>query len=50
MVTLEKPKGITVTIRDRQNNKSASITVYGEDLDTVKTIIENTFRKRDSSR
>ena len=35
MVTIDKPKSITVTVRDRRNNKSQSITVYNESLDDV---------------
>lgn len=32
MVTADKPKGITITIRDRKENKSKTITVYDTDL------------------
>lgn len=35
MVTINKPKSITITIRDRANNKSRSITVYNAKLDDV---------------
>jgi len=35
MVTLNKPKSVTITIRDRNANKSKSITVYGSELDDV---------------
>lgn len=35
MVTINKPKSVTITIRDRSKNKSKSITVYGVELEDV---------------
>jgi len=35
MVMLNKPKSITITIRDRFANKSKSITIYGAEMDDV---------------
>lgn len=40
MVTINKPKGITITLRDRQENRSKSITVYGVSLDELEKKIE----------
>jgi len=44
MVTIDKPKSITITIRDRQNNKSKSITIYNSGLDEVFHKIKNTVK------
>lgn len=45
MVIINKPKSITITIRDRDNNKSRSITVYNTTLQVVvekiKTALQN---------
>lgn len=38
-------KGITVTIRDRQKNKSRSFTVYADDLDHVVEVLKNAVEK-----
>ena len=35
MATIRKPKGITITIRDRKENKSRTLTVYGTTLDLL---------------
>jgi len=35
MVTIGKPNSITVTVRDRINNKSQSVTVYNKNLNDV---------------
>ena len=45
MVTINKPKSITVTVRDRKNNDSKSITVYNKSLDDVIEKIEDIFKK-----
>jgi len=39
MIT-EKPKSIIITIRDRKENKSKSITVYNTTLDDVERKIK----------
>jgi len=44
MVTINKPKGITITIRDRQDNKSKSITVYGISLEELQKKIEHALK------
>jgi len=44
MVTINKPKSITVTIRDRQNNESRSITVYNESLNDVVRKVEKLLK------
>lgn len=38
-------KGLTVTLRDRQDNKSKSFTVYSEDFDKVFDILQNAVKK-----
>ena len=35
MVTTEKPKSVMITIRDRKENKSKTITVYNTDLEEI---------------
>ena len=45
MVTINKPKGITITIRDRQENKSKTITVYDTDLEAIYKTIEKALNK-----
>lgn len=40
MVTINKPKGITITLRDRAENRSKSITVYGVSLEELEKKIE----------
>lgn len=35
MVTIEKPKSVMITIRDRRENKSKTITVYDTNLEEV---------------
>lgn len=44
MVTIHKPKSITITIRDRQNNKSRSITIYDSSLDKIFGKIKNAVK------
>jgi len=44
MVTIGKPKSITVTIRDRYSNKSQSITVYNATLEGVVKKVEKALR------
>lgn len=44
MVTINKPKGITITIRDRQDNRSKSITVYGTSLEELQKKIEQVLK------
>ena len=44
MVTIHKPISITITIRDRQNNKSKSITIYNSGLDKVFNKIKNAVK------
>lgn len=39
-----KPKSITVTIRDREENKSVSITVYGKSLNEVRAKIYSVMK------
>lgn len=41
----EKPNSIVVTVRDRKNNKSKSITVYDAGLDEVFKKIEKALIK-----
>jgi len=38
-------KGIMITVRDRQNNKSKSFTVYSDNLDKVIKILQDAIRK-----
>lgn len=38
-------KGITVTVRDRENNKSKSFTVYSDDLEKVYKILYEAIKK-----
>ena len=38
-------KGITVTVRDREKNKSKSFTVYSDDLDKVYEILQEAVKK-----
>lgn len=44
MITKEKPKGITITTRDRKNNKSKSITVYGSTIEEVIEKVEKALK------
>jgi hypothetical protein len=41
----EKPRSIAITIRDRKENKSKSITVYGVSLEEVYKKIEAVLKK-----
>lgn len=41
----EKPKSIIITIRDRKNNKSKSITVYDITLKEVYKKIESALKE-----
>jgi hypothetical protein len=43
MVTTEKPKSVTITVRDRKDNGSKSITVYNATLDEVYNKIKKLF-------
>ena len=43
MVSTIKPKSITVTVLDRNTNKSRSLTVYGSDLEEVYKAVKKTF-------
>ncbi len=45
MVTINRPMGITVTIRDRENNKSKSLTVYGASLNEVYDKLTRIFKE-----
>mgnify|MGYP001576212449 CR=1 FL=1 len=45
MVTSSKPKSITITIRDRENKKSRSITVYDTDIDEIEKLIKKALDK-----
>ena len=38
-------KGIQVTVRDREKNKSKSFTVYSDDLYKVMKILQDAIRK-----
>ena len=44
MVTINKPRGITVTVRDREDNKSKTITIYGTTLEEVHKKIEKSLK------
>jgi len=44
MVTTEKPKAIMITLRDRKENKSKTLTVYGASIEEVLNKIKKTFR------
>lgn len=43
MVTTEKPKGIMITIRDRKENASKTLTVYNATLEEVYNKIKKAF-------
>jgi len=45
MVTIGKPKSITITIRDRQINKSKTITIYNSGMDETFYKIKNAVKK-----
>lgn len=45
MVTTKKPKGITITVRDRRENESKSLTVYNTSLEEIYEKIEKAFNK-----
>jgi hypothetical protein len=45
MVTTEKPKGIMITIRDRKENASKTLTVYGTTLEEVYDKIKEVLEK-----
>lgn len=45
MVTIGKPKSITVTIRDRKSNKSKSITIYNASLEDVTKKVEKALKE-----
>ncbi len=47
MVTIQKPKGIMITIRDRKENKSKTITVYGADIEIVFKKIKKAIESKD---
>ena len=38
-------KGITVTVRDRESNKSKSFTVYSDDLDKVFEVLQEAIKR-----
>jgi len=38
-------KGIQITVRDRENNKSKSFTVYSDDLEKVVKILKDAVQK-----
>jgi len=38
-------KGITVTVRDRDNNKSKSFTVYSEDFEKVFEVLKSAAQR-----
>jgi hypothetical protein len=40
----EKPKGIVITVRDRKQNKSKSITIYNTTIDEVFKRIEKALK------
>ncbi|MCX6816116.1 MAG: hypothetical protein NT120_04675 [Candidatus Aenigmarchaeota archaeon] len=44
MVTLNRPKSITITVRDREKNKSNTITVYNSTLEVVVEKIKDALR------
>ena len=44
-MTLEKPKGITITIGDRKENKFKSFVVYDMELEDVGKRIKKVFEK-----
>ena len=45
MVTIEKPKGIMITLRDRKENKSKTLTVYDTTLEEVFERIKKALSK-----
>jgi hypothetical protein len=45
MVTLEKPKSVMVTIRDRRENKSKTITAYDITLEEVYKRVKRVLEK-----
>jgi len=45
MVTIGKPNSITVTVRDRINNRSQSITVYNTTLDDIVKKIQRSLKE-----
>jgi hypothetical protein len=40
----EKPNSVVITVRDRKENKSKSITVYGVELEEVYRRVEKTLK------
>lgn len=44
MVSAEKPKSVMITIRDRRDNKSRTITLYDTNLDEVYRKIKEFFK------
>lgn len=42
---MDKPKSIVITVRDRIENKSKSITVYGISMEEVYKRIETALKK-----
>ena len=44
MVTTEKPKSVMITIRDRRENKSKTITVYNTDLEEIYKKIKDVLK------
>jgi hypothetical protein len=42
---IEKPKSVIITIRDRKDNKSKSITVYNTSLDEIYKKVETALKK-----
>jgi hypothetical protein len=41
MVTMNKPKSITIIVTDRKEHKSKSFVVYGSTIDEVEKKIKN---------
>ena len=44
-MTLEKPKGITITLGDRKESKFRSFVVYGMELEDVEKRIKKCLEK-----
>ena len=42
----EKPRAIIITVRDRKNNKSKSITVYDTNLEEIHKKIEVALKSK----
>jgi hypothetical protein len=40
----DKPKSIIITIRDRKDNKSKSITVYGTTVEEIYTKVQKALK------